>query len=92
MPAAASGQATWYVDDDAPNDSGPGNPTISDPDENSSAAHPFDAIQDGIRAAVAGDTVLLLDGTYTGTGNHNLDFAGKAITVRSLHHRCTWAA
>ncbi len=81
--AIAKAQTTWYVDDDAPNDLGPGDPSVSDPLEDGSAAHPFDAIQEGINAAVNGDTVLALDGTYTGDGNRDLDFGGKLITVRS---------
>lgn len=40
-------------------------------------------IQAAITAAVNGDTVLVAPGTYTGTGNKNLNFAGKAIAVRS---------
>ena len=40
-------------------------------------------IQAGINAASNGDIVLVADGTYTGTGNRDIDFLGKAITVRS---------
>ena len=40
-------------------------------------------IQAGIDAAYYLDTVLVADGTWTGTGNKNLDFKGKAITVKS---------
>ena len=78
---------TIYVDDDAALDPGPGDPTISDPDEDGSAAHPFDAIQEGINAALPSDEVVILDGTYTGDGNRDLDFGGKDITVRSHERR-----
>jgi len=40
-------------------------------------------IQAGINAATTGDTVLVADGTYTGNGNHDIDFLGKAIVVMS---------
>lgn len=40
-------------------------------------------IQGGIDRAVAGDTVLLAPGIYSGPGNRNIDFRGKSITVRS---------
>ena len=81
--SVASAQTTWYVDDDAANDPGPGDVTISDPSEDGSLAHPFDAIQEAINAAVAGDEVLVADGTYTGTGNKGISFGGKAIVVHS---------
>ena len=38
-------------------------------------------IQSGIDGTVDGDTVLVADGTYTGSLNRNLDFCGKAVVV-----------
>ena len=43
----------------------------------------YSTIQTAIDAALDGDIVLVSDGTYKGEGNKNLDFKGKAITVRS---------
>ena len=40
-------------------------------------------IQAAIDAAVDGDEVIIAPGSYTGMGNRDLDFSGKAITVRS---------
>jgi hypothetical protein len=40
-------------------------------------------IQAAINVASHGDTVLVLDGVYTGAGNHTIDFMGKNITLQS---------
>lgn len=44
---------------------------------------PFRTIQHAMDAARPGSTVIVLEGRYTGPGNVNLDFRGKAITVQS---------
>jgi parallel beta-helix repeat protein len=75
---------TIYVDDNAPNDPGPGAPWVSDPLEDGTSDHPYDAIQEGINAAADGvDDVLVKDGTYVSEGNRGLLFNGKSITVAS---------
>jgi hypothetical protein len=51
----------------------------------------FATIQEAIDAAVNGDIIELTDGTFTGDGNRDLDYAGKAITVKSQsgdHETC----
>ena len=84
LAGTAWAQPVIYVDDNAPNDPGPGDPSSSDPLENGTAQHPFDAIQEGIdAAAVLYTEVVVLPGTYAGSGNYDLAFNGIAITVRS---------
>lgn len=43
----------------------------------------FPNIQAAINATVDGDTVQLTDGVFTGEGNKNISYLGKAITVCS---------
>ena len=48
-----------------------------------SYVNPGDKIQDAINLAVDGDIIIVRDGIYTGEGNRDIDFHGKAITLRS---------
>ena len=43
----------------------------------------YPTIQDGIDAVSEGGTVFVADGTYSGDGNRNLNFKGKAFTLKS---------
>ncbi|MCK4304915.1 MAG: right-handed parallel beta-helix repeat-containing protein [Candidatus Eisenbacteria sp.] len=45
----------------------------------------FATIQAAIDAVAEGVTIELADGTYTGEGNRDVDFIGKAVTVRSRY-------
>ena len=78
---ATLGHDIWHVDDDALSDPEPNDPNNSDPLEDGSAAHPFDAIQEAIDASSNGDLVLVYDGVYSGDGNKNIDFGGRAIML-----------
>ncbi|MDD5064685.1 MAG: hypothetical protein PHQ35_08025 [Phycisphaerae bacterium] len=44
----------------------------------------YSTIQEAINACSNGDVVIIAPGTYTGAGNRDIDFLGKAITVRSI--------
>jgi hypothetical protein len=63
-----------YVDCNSPND--PGSGTSDDP---------FRTIQYGINTAIAGDTVQINPGIYTGVGNYDIDPCGKSITIQSIN-------
>ncbi len=43
----------------------------------------YPTLQAAVTAAASGDTVLVADGTYSGPGNHDIDFGGKSLTVAS---------
>lgn len=57
-------------------------PSGSDNGAGTSAA-PYAAVQAAVNNAKAGDTVALRAGTYSGSGNRDIDFGGKALTVKS---------
>ena len=44
----------------------------------------FNNIQAAINYSTNGDFIYVFPGTYTGPGNRNIDFHGKAITVQSI--------
>lgn len=69
-----------YVDDDAPHDPGPRDLSISDPQEDGSPDHPYDAIQEAIGAAPPGALVLVRPGVYP----ESLNLLGKGIHVTGI--------
>lgn len=73
------------VDDNGPNDPVLGDPETSDPAENGTRYHPYDAIQKAINVATNGSVIVVMDGTYSGVGNKDIDTKGKAITIRSRY-------
>lgn len=70
--SASAAQRVWYV-----------SITGSDLNGNGSIENAIHTIQRAIDTANNGDTVVVMEGRYTGPGNTNLNFLGKTITVRS---------
>jgi len=69
-----------YVDDDAPFDPQPHDMRAGDPQEDGSADHPFDSIQEAIAAASPGALVLVRSGTFC----ESVDLMGKPIHVTGI--------
>ncbi|UCG48653.1 MAG: right-handed parallel beta-helix repeat-containing protein [Phycisphaerales bacterium] len=47
------------------------------------SSHDFATIQAALNDASDGDRIIVADGTYTGNGNRDIDFLGKAVVVQS---------
>ncbi len=45
----------------------------------------FPSVQAALNGSVTGDIIIVRDGVYSGVDNRNLDFDGKALTLRSEH-------
>ncbi|MBN2019482.1 MAG: hypothetical protein JW749_04585 [Sedimentisphaerales bacterium] len=50
---------------------------------NANGSGDYPTIQDAVNNANHGDVIILHPGTYTGYGNRDIDFSGKAITIQS---------
>jgi hypothetical protein len=71
---------TIYVDDDASDDPRLYTSMVSDPQENGTPEHPFDAIQEGIDVARDGSIVVVRPGTY----HECIEFRGRNIKVTGI--------
>ena len=68
---------TLYVDNDAWDDPGLGCAAQSDPNEDGTAEHPFDRIQEAVEVAGEGTTIIVRPGTY----RENIDFLYKNVRL-----------
>jgi hypothetical protein len=83
IPDECEGIGTIHVDDDAPNDPGPGDPLVSDPAEDGTWEHPFDSIAEAVAISFSGDEVVLQPGQYSGPGNQAVWTMARKIVIRS---------
>jgi len=68
------------VDAGGPNDPGPGDSRVSDPQEDGTPGHPFDSIQEAIDVAGHGASVVVRPGIYRET----IDLRARQIRVTGL--------
>ena len=80
-PISAGELTEIYVDDNAAHDPGRYNAAWSDPDENGTAEHPFDSIQEAIDDAQEGAAIIVYPGTYY----EQIDLSGKSLTLTGTH-------
>ena len=73
------------VDDDSSNDPQVGDPDVSDPLEDGTHDHPYDAIQKAIDVAANGSVIVVLDGVYQGNGNRDIRPNGKELVIQSVN-------
>jgi hypothetical protein len=71
-----------HVNDDAVNDPGPDDASIGDPQEDGTADHPYDSIQEAIEQARDHDKILVHAGTYYET----LNLMGKCLAISGYSH------
>ncbi len=69
-----------HVNDDAPDDPAPRDADESDPQEDGTAEHPFDRIQEAVDAARDGDAIRVYSGTYLET----IDLLGKSLHLTGI--------
>jgi len=74
LTSARADAATIYV-----------SPSGDDGNLGTSAEVPVRTIIAAIDSAVTGDTIMLEDGTYSGSGNYNVDTGRKTLTITSQH-------
>jgi len=66
---------TIYVDDNAMNDPGPNDLSLSDPNEDGSKSHPFDSINEAIEVARQSVRLIIKEGSYY----ESINLMGKNI-------------
>jgi hypothetical protein len=71
-PMSSATRMIWYVATNG-----------SDPSGNGTFENPFRTIQHALDMAASGDTIVIMEGWYVGPGNTDLNFMGKALTLRS---------